>query len=65
MTANLDQCPEPKNFKLFLQGQLPVSDIENYEGHLGQCELCLETVEGLKVSDTFFDVAREALIEAD
>ena len=58
-------CPEPQQLKLFVLGQLPVSEVEAYEQHLSQCDPCVETIAGLNIEDTFTSLTRQALDESD
>ena len=55
------ECPDRHFLKQFLLGQLSITEIEDCQEHLSECEPCVETVQGLKVSDTFTDVTRQAL----
>ena len=54
------ECPEPVQLKKFVLGELSLREVEDYQQHLSQCEPCVETIESLKVDDTFTGIARQA-----
>ena len=53
-------CPEPKYLEKFVLGQLSISEIEDCQQHLSKCNPCVETVQSLKIDDTFTGIARQA-----
>ena len=61
MNAQENICPSKQQLQQFLLGHLPDNQIEITQQHLSECDPCLETVEGLKVDDTFSDLTRQAL----
>ena len=69
MTVSMNECPEPRQLKKFILGQLSLQEIEDCQQHLSNCDPCVETIESLKVDDTFTGIARQAfeneLIESD
>ena len=54
-------CPDPQYLQKFVSGTLPVPEIEACHEHLSQCDPCVETIESMKVDDTFTGIARQAL----
>ena len=60
MTNATNQCPEPVQLKKFVLGELSLQEVEDYQQHLSQCDPCVETIESLKVDDTFTGIARQA-----
>ncbi|MEM9409840.1 MAG: serine/threonine-protein kinase [Planctomycetota bacterium] len=58
-------CPEPNELKKFIRGELAVPQIEVFQDHLSQCGSCIETVENLKIDDTFVDLTKKAVQHTD
>ena len=60
MVRNATACPDPQHLKQFVLGQICLSEVEDFEHHLSHCDPCIETVNSLRISDTFTDVASQA-----
>lgn len=60
MTKTETKCPEPVYLEKFVLGQLPIGEIEDCQRHLSQCDPCVETIQSLKIDDTFSGIARQA-----
>lgn len=64
-------CPAPKQLADYVLGKLDADASTQCEHHLAQCEPCVETINGLDITDTFeglvLDLERQrpAKIEAD
>ena len=64
MKAIEKKCPNRQYLQQFLQGQLPLQEIEECQQHLSVCEPCVETIEGLRFDDTFTNLIRQAWTSA-
>ena len=51
-------CPDFHDLQKFSLGQLPASEIERIERHLGACSSCLAALEQLASADSLVDVVR-------
>ena len=60
MTFRLEQCPQPSTLSDYLLGLLPPDQSESCEMHLSHCPPCVETIQGLEVTDTLHDLAANA-----
>lgn len=54
------RCPSRDVLEQFVLGQVPEPELEKLEQHLDQCPPCGETVQGLRLSDTWLDAVRLA-----
>ena len=61
MTSILEQCPQPSILSDYLLGLLPPDQSESCEIHLSNCQPCVETIQGLEVTDTLHDLAANAV----
>jgi serine/threonine protein kinase len=53
-------CPSPADLYELIAGRLTEAEIAALSEHLDYCRRCLDTVQGLKVSDTLLEAARES-----
>ena len=63
MPLKLDSCPEKTSLVDFLLGKLPVTELQTYENHISECDVCEDTIRGLGASDTLSEIAGNAFIE--
>ena len=61
MTESEIRCPDPQYLQKFVMGHLSVQEVEECHEHLSKCEPCVETIESLKIDDTFTGIAAQAL----